>query len=55
MAKYGKYRSIQEALEATQGGILVQDTIEGVIENIQMLRRDLKKPKSQQNLKNLKI
>ena len=48
MAKYGKYRSIQEALEATQGGILVQETIEGVIENIQMLRRDLKKPTDEQ-------
>ena len=45
MAKYGKYRSIQEVLEAKQGGIMVIDTLEGVVENIQMIRRDLKKPR----------
>ncbi len=47
MAKYGKYRSIQELLEAKQGGIMVNNVLEGVIENIQMIRRQLKKPKSQ--------
>ena len=47
MAKYGKYRSIQELLEAKQGGIMVRKVLEGVIENIQMIRRQLKKPKSQ--------
>mgnify|MGYP003151515950 CR=1 FL=1 len=47
MAKYGKYRSIQELLEAKQGGIMVNKVLEGVIENIQMIRRQLKKPKSQ--------
>ena len=44
MAKHGKYRSAQEVLEAHQGGIMVIDTLEGVVENIKMLRRDLKKP-----------
>jgi hypothetical protein len=47
MAKYGKYRSIQELLEAKQGGIAVNDMLEGVVENIQKIRKELKKPKSQ--------
>ena len=53
MAKYGKYKSIQELLEASQDGVRVTDILEGVIENIQTLRRDLKKPKSQRLASNL--
>ena len=39
---------MQELFEAKQGGIYIIDALEGVVENIQTLRRDLKKPKSQQ-------
>ena len=48
MAKWGKYRSIQELLEAKQGGgIVVKSTIESVIENLKMIRRIGKKPKTE--------
>jgi|TARA_Y100000310_G_scaffold185704_1_gene185779 hypothetical protein len=47
MAKYGKYRSMQELLEAKQGGVMVNRMLEGVVENIQKIRKELKKPKSQ--------
>jgi len=50
MAKYGKYKSIQELLEAKQGGIIVIDTLKGVVENIQMLRRELYKPNRERRL-----
>jgi len=53
MAKYGKYKSIQEILEAKQGGVRVTDILEGVIENIQTLRKEFKKPKSQRLASNL--
>ena len=46
MAKYGKYRSIEEVYDAYYG-VGVMDIIEGVNENIQMLRRDFKKPKDE--------
>ena len=47
MAKWGKYRSIQELLEAKQGGIVVKSTIESVIENLKMIRKIGKKPKKE--------
>ena len=47
MDKYGKYRSQQKLLEAKQGGISIIDTLEGVVENIQKIRKQLKKPKGQ--------
>ena len=47
MDKYGKYRSQQELLETKQGGISIIDTLEGVVENIQKIRKQLKKPKGQ--------
>ena len=45
MAKYGKYRSQQELLEAKQDGISIIDALEGVVENMQKMRKQLKKPK----------
>ena len=47
MAKFGKFRSTNEVFDAHYG-VSIKPTIEGVIENIQMLRRDLKKPKDEQ-------
>ena len=47
MDKYGKYRSQQELLEAKQGGISIIDALEGVVENMQKMRKQLKKPKGQ--------
>ena len=47
MARYGKYRSTNEVFDAFHGVPILQN-IEGVIENMQMLRRDLKKPPDEQ-------
>ena len=47
MAKYGKYRSQQELLEAKQDDISIIDALEGVVENMQKMRKQLKKPKGQ--------
>jgi hypothetical protein len=48
MAKFGKYRSIQQLLEAKQGGgIVVKSTIENVIRNLKMMRRIGKKTKKE--------
>ena len=45
--KYGKYKSIQELLEAKQNAHnYCRHHIQGVVKNIQKLRRQLKKPKS---------
>ena len=44
MARFGKYRSTNEVYDAYYG-VSIKPIIEGVIENIQMLRRDFKKPK----------
>ena len=47
MAEYGKYKSIQELLEAKQGAHnYCRHQLQGVVENIQKLRRQLEKPKS---------
>jgi transcription termination factor NusB len=47
MDKYGKYKSIQELLEAKQNAHnYCRHHIQGVVKNIQKLRRQLKKPKS---------
>ena len=47
MARYGKYRSTNEVFDAFHG-VPILINIEGVIENMQMLRRDLKKPPDEQ-------
>ena len=45
--KYGKYKSIQELLEAKQSAHnYCRRHIQGVVKNIQKLRRQLKKPKN---------
>ncbi len=45
--KYRKYKSIQELLEAKQNAHnYCRHHIQGVVKNIQKLRRQLKKPKS---------
>tara|TARA_R110002020_G_scaffold158396_1_gene341564 strand:+ start:1441 stop:1677 length:237 start_codon:yes stop_codon:yes gene_type:complete len=44
MAKYGKYRSQQELLEATQGGVYVLENLEDIIKDIQDVRKRLNKP-----------
>ena len=47
MDKYRKYKSIQELLEAKQNAHnYCRHHIQGVVKNIQKLRRQLKKPKS---------
>jgi len=47
MAEYGKYKSIQELLEAKQGAHnYCRHQLQGVVKNIQKLRRQLKKTKS---------
>jgi len=47
MAKYRKYKSIQELLEAKQGAHnYCRHQLQGVVENILKLRRQLKKLKS---------
>ena len=47
MAEYGKYKSIQELLKAKQGAhSYCHHHLQGVVKNIQKLRRQLKKPKS---------
>jgi len=47
MAEYGKYKSIQELLEAKQGAHnYCRHQLQGVVENIQKLQRQLKKLKS---------
>ena len=47
MDKYGKYKSIQELLEAKQNAHnYCRHHIQGVVKNIQKVRRQLKKPKS---------
>ena len=47
MDKYGKYKSIQELLEAKQGAHnYCRHQLQGVVKNIQKLRRQLKKTKS---------
>ena len=44
--KYGKYKSIQELLEAKQNAHnYCRHHIQGVVKNIQKLRRQLKKQK----------
>ena len=49
MDKYRKYKSIQELLEAKQNAHnYCRHHIQGVVKNIQKLRRQLKKPKSKQ-------
>ena len=52
MAKFGKFRSVEEVYDAHYG-VSIKPIIEGVIENIQMLRREFKKPKSQRLASNL--
>ena len=47
MARFGKYRSTNEVYDAYHG-VPILMRIEGVLENIQMLRRDLKKPHDEQ-------
>ena len=44
MAKYGKYRSQQELMEATQGGIMIVENLEDIIKDIQDVRKRLNKP-----------
>ena len=47
MSEYEKYKSIQELLEAKQNAHnYCRHHIQGVVKNIQKLRRQLKKPKS---------
>ena len=55
MAKYGKYKSIQELLEAKQGGISIIDNLEGVVENMQKLRNNLKNQKDNDRVQVLLI
>ena len=42
MAKFGKFRSVEEVYDAHYG-VSIKPTIEGVIENIQMLRKNFKR------------
>ena len=44
MAKYGKYRSQQELIEAKQGGIMILETLNDVIKEMQEVRIDFDKP-----------
>ena len=47
MSEYEKYKSIQELLEAKQDAHnYCRHQLQGVVENIQKLRRQLEKPKS---------
>ena len=53
MAKYGKYRSQQELMEATQGGVMIVENLEDIIKDIQDVRKRLNKidpPPSQEEL-----
>ena len=52
MAKYGKYRSQQELIEAKQGGIMILETLNDVIKEVQEVRRDFDKPGSKDYLNN---
>ena len=52
MAKYGKYRSQEELLEAEAGGIMILETLDGVIKGMQEVRRDFDKPGSREYLNN---
>ena len=47
MARFGKYRSTNEVYDAYYG-VPILTRLEGVLENLQMLRRDLKKPHDEQ-------
>ena len=46
MAKFGKFRSVEEVYDAHYG-VSIKPIIEGVIENIQMLRKNCKKPQDE--------
>ena len=46
MARFGKYRSTNEVYDAYYG-VPILTRLEGVLENLQMLRRDFKKPKDE--------
>ena len=46
MARFGKYRSTNEVYDAYYG-VSIKSIIEGVIENIQMLRKNCKKPQDE--------
>ena len=52
MAKYGKYRSQQELMEAEAGGIMILETLNDVIKEMQEVRRDFDKPGSKDYLNN---
>jgi len=43
MAKFGKYRSVNE-VERAYYGVDILEKLKGVKENLQMLRREFKKP-----------
>ena len=46
MAKYGKYRSQQELLEAEAGGIMILENLEDIIKEIQDVRKKLNTPET---------
>ena len=46
MAKFGKYRSINKVEQAYYGVDIVK-TLKGVKENLQLLRKEFKKPKDE--------
>ena len=52
MAKYGKYRSQQELMEAEAGGIMILESLDAVIKEMQEVRRDFDKPGSKDYLNN---
>ena len=52
MAKYGKYRSQEELLEAEAGGIMILENLDDLIKEIHEVRRDFDKPGSKDYLNN---